>query len=136
MAKFFLRSLSAAAAIVAGVAIASSAHAQSEPPTSQSANVPTAINEIFFGNTGSFNINRSLGGQLGTMFGVGGFPERDIMQDGYDIYEAYNYLMFQQTRLDPTIRVPDLVNPYDTSIQFLPTGTSAGMVSGSEFVFE
>lgn len=135
MAKFLVWSASATVALVAGVAIAAPAPAQEEPPTSDSAYIPTAVNEIFFGNTGSYNINRSIGGELKTLFGAGGFPENDITQDGYDIFEAYNYLMFQQTQLDPTLRVPDLANPYTTSVQFLPT-SSAGMVSGSEFVFE
>jgi hypothetical protein len=136
MAKFLIRSLSATTAVLASVAIASTVHAQDTPPTSNSAYIPTAVNEIFFGNTGPYNVNRSLGGELGTMFGVGGFPENDITQDGFDVFEAYNYLLFQQSQTDPTIRVPDLANPYQTSVQFLPTGSSAGMVSGSEFIFE
>jgi hypothetical protein len=118
------------------MAITSVAQAQDTPPTSNSAYVPTAVNEIFFGNTGSYNINRSTGGELSTLFGVGGFPENDIKQDAYDVFEAYNYLLFLQSRTDPTIRVPDLVNPYQTSVQLLPSGSSAGMVSGSEFIFE
>ena len=135
MAKFLGWSLSTAAAIATSVAIVVPAYAD-EPPTSESAYIPTAINEIFFGNTGSYNINRSLGGELNTLFGTAGFSENNITQDAYDVIEAYDYLMFQQTKLDPTIRVPDLVNPYNTSVQFLPAGSSAGMVSGSEFVFE
>lgn len=136
MAKFLLRSLSATAAVLASAAIATVAQAQDTPPTSNSAYIPTAVNEIFFGNTGSFNINRSMGGELNTLFGVGGFPENNITQDAYDLFEAYNYLMFHQNQTDPTIRVPDLTNPYQTSVQFLPTGSAAGMVSGSEFIFE
>ncbi|MEM9116776.1 MAG: hypothetical protein AAGD09_02720 [Cyanobacteria bacterium P01_F01_bin.56] len=134
MAKFLVRTLTLTATVVSAVAIASTVQAD-EPPTTQSAYVPEAVNEIFFSNGGSYNQNRSLGGQLGTMFGVGGFPEEDIMNDGYAIFDAYNYLMEEQTQSDPTIRVPDLMNPYTTSVQFLPTA-SGGAISGSEFIFE
>lgn len=134
MAKFLVRTLTTAAVVVSAVAIASSARAD-EPPMAESARIPEAMTEIFFSYGGSFNINRSLGGQLGTMFGVGGFPEEDIMNDGYAISEATKYLLEQQNRTDPIIRVPDLMNPYETSVQLLPT-TSVGAVSGSEFIFE
>jgi len=134
MAKFLARTLTAAAVVVSTVAIASSAQAD-EPPMAESARIPEAMTEIFFSYGGSYNINRSLGGQLGTMFGLGGFPEQDVMNDGYAVSEATKYLLEQQNRTDPTIRVPDLMNPYDTSVQFLPT-TSQGPVSGSEFIFE
>lgn len=134
MANCIFRSITATAAVVSVVAIASPIRAD-EPPTAQSARIPEAMTEIFFSYGGSFNINRSLGGQLGTMFGVGGYPEEDIMNDGYAISEATQYLLEQQNRTDPIIRVPDLMNPYDTSVQLLPT-PAAGAVSGSEFIFE
>lgn len=135
MAKFLIRSLTATAAIIASVAIASSAQAD-EPPTSESAYVPRAMNEILNTNSGTYINNRSTPGQLGTMFGVGGFPEQDIMKDAYAVHDTYVYLLDQQTRTDPTIRVPDLLNPYNTSVQLLPSGVSTGAISGSEFVFE
>ncbi|MGD1944179.1 MAG: hypothetical protein ACFB0G_23020 [Leptolyngbyaceae cyanobacterium] len=134
MAKFLIRSLTATAAIIASVAIASSAQAD-EPATSESAYIPRAMDEIFYTNSGSYINNRSIPGQLGTMFGVGGFPEQDIMDDAYAVHDTYVYLLDQQTRTDPTIRVPDLLNPYTTSVQFLPSA-SGEAVSGSSFVFE
>lgn len=134
MAKFLVRTLTATVAAVSAMAISTVARAD-EPPTAESAYIPDAVNEIFFSNGGSFNQNRSLGGQLGTLFGVGGYPEENVMEDGYAIFEAYNYLLTQQTQSDPTLRVPDLMNPYATSVQFLPTGTD-GPISGSEFIFE
>lgn len=134
MAKFLVRTMTATVAVASAIAIASTAQAD-EPPTAESAYIPRAINEIFFSYGGSFNINRSTGGQLGTMFGIGDFPEQAIMNDGYAIHDTYVYLLEQQTRTDPTLRVPDLANPYATSVQFLPGG-SEGAVSGSEFIFE
>ncbi len=134
MAKFLVRTLTVTAAVVSAVAMASTVQAN-EPPTTRSAYIPEAMNEIFFSNGGSFNQNRSLGGQLSTMFGVGSFPEEAVMEDAYALFDAYNYLMEEQTQSDPTIRVPDLMNPYTTSLQFLPS-TSTGAISGSEFIFE
>lgn len=135
MAKFVVKSVSAATAVVASLAVSAIAYAQDSPPMSNSADLPKAMNEIFFGNTGSYNINRSIGGELDLMFGTSGFRENGITEDAYGLFEAYNYLMYQQNQADPTIRVPDLMNPYNTSVQFLPTGTSA-TASGSEFIFE
>lgn len=135
MARFLHWSLSALAAAGAAVAIASTAQAN-EPPMAESAYVPDAIDDIFFSNTGSYAVNRTIEGQLGTMFGVGGFPEQDVVSDAYAIFDVYNYLLEQQTRSDATIRVPDLENPYTTSILFLPTFSPAGAASGSEFIFE
>ncbi|MEM1311702.1 MAG: hypothetical protein AAF892_18375 [Cyanobacteria bacterium P01_D01_bin.71] len=134
MAKFLVRTLTATIAVASVMAIAPATPAD-EPPTSESAYVPYAMDEIFFSNGGSYNKNRSISGQLGTMFGVGSFPEEAIMEDAYAIFEAYQYLLEQQTRTDPTLRVPDLANPYSTSVQFLPAAAD-GAVSGSEFIFE
>lgn len=134
MAKFLVRTLTVTAVVVSAIAMASTAQAD-EPPTTRSAYIPEAMNEIFFSNGGSFNQNRSLGGQLDTMFGVSSFPEEAVMEDSYALFDAYNYLLEEQTQSDPTIRVPDLTNPYTTSLQFLPS-VSDGAISGSEFIFE
>lgn len=134
MVKYLLRSLTISAVIVATGAIATTAWA-GEPPGAESAYPPDALNEIFFGNRGPFSANRSIGGELGVMFGIGGFPEQGIMEDASTINTTYNYLLELQTRSDPTIRVPDLTNPYFTSVQFLPASTD-GVISGSEFIFE
>lgn len=134
MAKFSVRTLTVTVAAMSAVAIASAARAD-EPPTTESAYIPEAVNEIFYSYGGSFNQNRSLGGQLGTIFGIGGYPEENVMEDGYAIFEAYDYLLRQQNQLDPTLRVPDLMNPYTTSVQFLPAAPG-GPISGSEFIFE
>ena len=135
MAKFFVRSISIGAAVVASFAIASAGQAD-EPPISESAEVPKAVDEIFFGATGPYSNNRTLGGQLGTLFGAGGFSEQRTLRDANAINETYNYLLDLQTMSDPTIRVPDLANPYETTVQYLPIGQAGGAISGSEFIFE
>jgi len=135
MANLFVRSLSTVAAIAATLAIASAASAQ-DAPNAQSADVPTALDEIFYGNSGPYNYNRTLWRNIDFILGIGGYPEREVSRDGEAIHRATYYLLEQQTTQDPTIRVPDLFNPYNTSVQFLPTTQTSGRVSGSEFVFE
>ena len=107
-----------------------------EPPTSESAYIPRAVDEVLFTNYGPFSNERGLGGQLQFILGTGGFPERRIALDADAIYDQYQYLLELQSRTDPTIRVPDLTSPYNTRLQYLPLGTTSGVVSGSDFVFE
>ncbi|NER81912.1 MAG: hypothetical protein F6K42_20570 [Leptolyngbya sp. SIO1D8] len=135
MAKLLVRSLSATAVVAASFAISPTAFAQ-EPPASRSADVPTAITEIFYGNSGPFFRNRTSWRYGDFILGVGGFSEREISMDVDAISRATHFLMDEQATSDPTIRVPDLFNPYNTSVQFLPVGQANSRASGSEFVFE
>lgn len=135
MAKLLLRSFAMTAAIAACCGIATTASAQ-EPPSSMSANIPTAIDEIFFGNSGPYPENRTLQSELNFILGLGGFPEHRVLRDATAVHKASVYLLNQQSMVDPTIRVPDLFNPYQTSVQFLPASQVSGQATGSEFVFE
>ena len=135
MARFLIRSLGATAAIAASLAMTSAASAQ-DAPASTSADVPTAINEIFYGSSGPYARNRTPWDYGDFILGVGGFSEREVLRDAVAINKAVTFLMNEQTISDPTIRVPDLFNPYNTSVQFLPGVQSGSRVSGSEFVFE
>lgn len=134
MAKQLLtRSVGITAAIATTLVTAATAPAQ-EPPISTSADVPTAVNEIFFNRSGPFSRNRTF---LNTDFilGVGGFPEQRVRADADAISAVSLFLQQDQATSDPTIRVPDLANPYNTSVRFLPSLSSGGR-SGSEFIFE
>lgn len=129
-----------AAAIAATTAWGMPATAQDAPRT-EAANIPTAMEELFFGNSGTYFYNRTAWRQANYILGFGGldsaaFPEREIEWDAEAIHRAYLYLMNEQNSSDPTIRVPDLYNPYNTSVQLLPTAQYGSRVSGSEFVFE
>jgi hypothetical protein len=134
MAKLWPRTCSVTIAMIASMTVASASSAD-EPPTSESADIPTAMNEIFFGHIGPFSNTRTLGGQLNILFGFGGFPERRIQKDADAVTNATTYLLEQQATAGPTLRVPDLLNPYETSVQYLPAAPS-GAISGSEFIFE
>ncbi|MEO0987032.1 MAG: hypothetical protein AAFY20_15975 [Cyanobacteria bacterium J06639_14] len=134
MANLWVRSLSATTAIAASVlAFAAAAPAQ---PGASSAQIPEAIEEIYFGNTGPYSNNRSVFSYVNLIIGSGGFPERRVMRDSRAVSEAAHFLMDEQATTTPTIRVPDLFNPYNTSVQFLPAGQPSVILSGSEFIFE
>lgn len=135
MAKSWVRALSGTAAVAASFAIASGVAAQDAPGTA-SGDIPTALNEILNANTGPYPENRSIFSYVNLMIGSGGFPERRIMRDSTAVSEATYFLMEQQATSTPTIRVPDLFNPYNTSVQFLPAGQPNVFLSGSEFIFE
>lgn len=110
-------------------------------PRTQTGDIPDAMNEIFFGNSGPHFNNRTLWRQTNGILGFGGldsagFREREIIWDANAINRAADYLLTQQATSSPVIRVPDLVNPYNTSIQFLPSAQGSSRVSGSEFIFE
>ena len=135
MAKLLVRSLSATAAIAASFTIASAATAQTSP-TVVGGEVPEAIDEILNRNTGPYSDNRSIFSYVNLITGSAGFPERRVLRDANALHEASRFLLEEQATSTPTIRVPDLFNPYNTSVQFLPAGQPNVFLSGSEFVFE
>lgn len=129
-----------AAAITTALALVSSASAQ-EAPRSHSSSVPEAVLEIYHGNRSTYFDNRTAWRQASHILGFGGFdsagfPERETEWDAEAINRAHIYLMAVQNTSDPTIRVPDLYNPYNTSIQLLPVSQFGNRISGSEFVYE
>lgn len=135
MAKVLAYSFSIAAMVVTSVTLKTAAVAQ-EPPMSTSADVPTAINEIFYDESGPYFRNRNRRNYINFMFGLRGFSERHISQDAETVSEAAFFLLEEQTILDPTIRVVDLPTPFNTSILELPASQSLNRTSGSEFIFE
>lgn len=129
-----------AATVTASVIMATAVSAQ-EAPTTEASTIPEATEELFFSNSGTFFENRTLSRQANFIFGFGGldsaaFPERELEWDADALHRAYVFLMNEQNTSDRTIRVPDLWNPYNTSVQLLPSAQPNSRVSGSEFVFE
>lgn len=69
----------------------------------------------------------------------GSFPENEISRDAERLDVLYRELLDQQVSSDPIIRVPDLANPYNTSLRANPAlrGSAATTrLVGSEFVLE
>lgn len=96
--------------------------------------VPNATNRAFFGSLGEFsdrNPLRTTQTILGTPFG---YPENQISRDGERVHRLYLDLLNQQVSSDPLIRTADLPNPFNLSVQTLPTSESR--VMGSEFAID
>lgn len=82
--------------------------------------VPQAFDRILSNASGDFFDNRSTVGQTANLLGIGGFPERQMERDAQALGVAHRDLMILQNTLDPTIRVPDLANPYSTTLLLTP----------------
>lgn len=137
MAKRFVYGLAMGAAIAASLGMAAAAIAQDSPEAIVvSEGVSDAIDDIFFNEYGPFHENRTIFSYANFFSGLRGFPERRILQDAVAVSEASYFLLKEQTTSDATLRVPDLENPFNTSIQFLPTEPRVSGFSGSEFIFE
>lgn len=98
--------------------------------------VSEAFNELFSTSSRDFYTERNIFNQTAILIGVGGFPEQRINRDSQAINAAYQNLLQLQTTLDPTIRVPDLANPYVGSLLLTPSYQTTGGGVGSEFLFE
>jgi hypothetical protein len=73
-----------------------------------------AFMDAFYENDKNFYRNRSVFRQVQNLFFT--YPENEIAEDGQAIHELYMDAMRQQTSSDPTIRTPDLYNPFDRSL--------------------
>ncbi|MEM9803775.1 MAG: hypothetical protein AAF959_00725 [Cyanobacteria bacterium P01_D01_bin.56] len=99
------------------------------------------LDEISTRNSGDYFSDRSSFRQLAHYFGLGlpggsAFPELELDRDAEGIQEAYDELLFLQTQNTATLRVPDLANPYNTSLQLLPSSQPSSRVVGTELNFE
>ncbi len=131
--------LGTAVAIATLSTIAARANAQNATFTEPT--VLETLDDIVTRHSGDYSTDRSNFRQLSQYFGLGvpgrnAFPELELDRNSDGILEAYNELMFLQTRNTPTIRVPDLANPYNTSLQMMSGFQSAEPVLGTEFNFE
>lgn len=97
--------------------------------------VPEAMNRTFYRHSESMTQENDSLRSVQSLLGTFQFPENMILKDGKDINGLYNYLMERQVGDDPVIRTADLANPFNFSVQTLPT-TTATTLNGSEFVFE
>ena len=122
--------LSTVATVISGAAIAQ----ETSPVFRPRETVPEAANRAFYGSFGDFsdrNPLRPLGIILGTPYG---FPENQISREAERINRLYKDVLTQQVSSDPLIRTADLPNPFNLSVQTLPS--SANRVMGSEFSIE
>ena len=131
--------LGTAVAIAALSTMASRANAQTA--TLSEPTVLETMDDIQTRHSGDYSSDRSSFRQLAHYFGLGlpggsAFPELELDRNSDGLLEAYNELLFLQGRNTATIRVPDLPNPYSTSLQTMPGAQSRGRVVGTELNFE
>ena len=127
----------AVAIIAASTALATAAVAQVQDVQT----LPEAAEDIVNNESGDSFRNRSLGRQFQFILGVGGitsagFPDLEIERDTEAFHQAYLDWSALQNTSDPFLRVPDLRNPYNTSIQLMPTSQVNSRIVGAELVFE
>ena len=95
-----------------------------------------AVEDITERRSGDYFDNRSFVGQKSFISGLGGFSEQRHIRDAAAFSGAVEELWMLQTQNTATVRVPDLPNPYTTSVQLLPTSQFNSRVVGSELNFE
>lgn len=116
-------------ALLAAAALAAPAgHSQEAPQT-----ILEAMDDLTSTYSGNHIENRSLSRQVKRIFGLD-FPDRALDWDADATAAAVRDIMLLQNTSDPTIRVPDLANPYTTSLLTMPS--SSVPYVGSEFIFE
>ena len=106
------------------------ATAQEEPSVQifrPSENLQEAMEREFFDHEKSILRNRDLGGVAASahLLGIPRFSENGILEDSRSVHRFYTYLKEQQTYTAPTLRAADLVSPFNSSVQFLPTAQMA-----------
>ncbi|MGB3312190.1 MAG: hypothetical protein WBG32_17915 [Nodosilinea sp.] len=118
-----------ALAVLAAAVITPAGHAQDTAPET----IPEAVDSLTTTYSGDYFRNRGITRQAKRIVGLG-FPERELEWDADATAAAVQDIMLLQNTSDPTIRVPDLANPYTSSLLTMPT--SSVPYVGSEFIFE
>lgn len=116
-------------ALVAVAAIAAPIGRAQEAPQS----IPDAFDDLMTTYSGDYFRNRGVGRSALRMVGFS-FPERELQWDANATSAAVRDLWQLQHSADPTVRVPDLANPYTTSLLTMPSSQVPSV--GSEFIFE
>ncbi|MEM9092728.1 MAG: hypothetical protein AAGC93_28870 [Cyanobacteria bacterium P01_F01_bin.53] len=129
------------AAVAIATLSAMTARANAQNATFTEPTVLETLDDISTRHSGDYASDRSIFRQTAHFFGLGvpgrtAFPELELDRNSNGLLEAYNELTFLQTRNTPTIRVPDLANPYNTSLQLLPSAQSGVRAVGTELNFE
>ena len=127
------------AVVASSTWLPSHAIAQEIPETTSARD---ALTDAFFDDSRDFYQNQTAVRRIREIFGTGrsifrrgNYPEINIERDGERVSAVYQQLMQEQAASDPTLRVIDLPNPYETSLLVEPAlFTNQG--AGTEFVFE
>ncbi|MGC1306758.1 MAG: hypothetical protein WA885_05980 [Phormidesmis sp.] len=115
-------------AIVTATTLAPTANAQET--------VLNAVENISENRSGDYYTHLTPLSKISFITGFGGFPDQRMNRDAAALSQVYQELMLLQTQNTATVRVPDLPNPYTTSVQLLPASQVNSRVIGSELNFE
>jgi len=83
--------------------------------------VAEVFEDAYFKNAGNVFRESSFIGQLNTIFGFNGFPDRQISADGKAIDKNFRKFRAKQQRVGSPMKTQDLTNPYSTSLQENPS---------------
>lgn len=156
MSKRFLNFITALMLGMATSGMSSMAIAQTPSPQStypETEYIPLkphsdVMNGAFFHDSNWYFTNIKIDRQFDFFFGnesfpEGNYPENEVAWDAELMHSIYNDMMQQQSEQDPIIRVPDLPNPFNTSLRSDQTRSyrradlpNAPMSAGTEFVYE
>lgn len=120
LAKFGLGLCSIAVVVSAPAAMAQTTGQTTGQTATLRPTIPDQFEDAFFSNGDTIFGNQSLGGTLSLIFGIPGFPENQISRDGRNVNALYREVLEQQVASDPTIRTPDLPNPFSGSLLTTP----------------
>ncbi|MCT7967364.1 hypothetical protein NG799_13560 [Laspinema sp. D1] len=106
----------------ASVVVAPEAVAQSQPRT-----IAEQFERAFFRSSDTFYQNRSIFDQISYYLLPMTYPERQAERDAERVNKLYEAVMQVQTSSDPIIRTRDLTNPFNESLQTMPSYTPSGV---------
>jgi hypothetical protein len=98
--------------------VANAQRATTQESAAEVQTLPEAFEDAYYRFDENFYRNRQVPRSL-TWF-TGPFPENEIAGDGRVVNRLYQDALAQQTTSDPTIRVQDADNPYQSSIMTAP----------------
>jgi hypothetical protein len=136
--KVVLSAIALSSTLLPGL-LASQAIARETQPVS----VPAATDEAFFKNSRGFYDSQTTYRRVRELFGTGPqifrrgtYGEISVERDAQLSNELYQRLMKAQSESDPTLRVPDLPNPFSSSLLTAPTAQAGSRFIGSDLVYE
>ncbi len=98
------------------IAATSSLFASQAKAEEPAISVAEAFENAYFENAGNSYQKSSFIGQLNTIFGFQGFPDRQISADGKAVDTIYNNAIENQSQVGSPLKTRDLNNPYNTSL--------------------
>lgn len=114
--------IGAMALLGASLVVAPEALAQRRTPS-----INEQFERAFFRSSDTFYQNRSIFDQISYYLLPMTYPERQAERDAERVNKLYRAVMEVQTSSDPLIRTRDLTNPFNESLQTMPSYTPSGV---------